>query len=69
MTARSRSPGPPAAPSNRRVTWWILCLAAVLFVAAVGTWQAQAILRFRQPTVDHTLVGRERVVVEAWPTS
>ena len=46
------------------MTWWILCLAAVVFVAAVGTWQAQAIQRFRQPTVDHTLVDQERVVVE-----
>jgi len=64
MTTRSRSLGTPTAPSNRRLTWWILCLAAVVFVAAVGTWQAQAILRFRQPTVDHTLVGQERVVVE-----
>jgi hypothetical protein len=64
MMARSRSLGTPTVPSSRRVTWWILALAAVLFAAAVGTWQAQAILRFRQPTVDHSLVGRERVVVE-----
>ena len=64
MTTRSGSLGGPTAASNRRVTWWILCLAAVVFAAAVGTWQAQAILRFRQPTVDHTLVGEERIVLE-----
>ena len=53
-----------SSPSSPRVTWWILCLAAVVFAAGVGTWQAQAILRFRQPTVDYTLGDQERVVVE-----
>ena len=43
---------------------WLRCLVAVLFAAAVGLWQTQAILDFRRPGVDESLGPGQVAVIE-----